>query len=61
MNPNKKLQKLKNKVNKFSEKTIEEIYEICENLDYKNSSTFSYNVDRLKEFTKQINDFQIEN
>jgi hypothetical protein len=60
MNPDKKIKKLQSKVLKFQEKINEEIYGICENLDYKNSSRFSYNVDRLKNFVEELNKFKIE-
>ncbi|MBP9690408.1 MAG: hypothetical protein KBE91_12395 [Bacteroidia bacterium] len=57
----KKILALQKKVAKQTEKLKEEIYSICENLDYKNSSRFSYNIDRLKQFNNEIQDFKIIN
>lgn len=54
-----KIAKLQKKALKFQEKMNNEIHEICEGLDYSNSSRFSYNIDRLKEFTEQLNNFKI--
>lgn len=57
----KKLRKLKDKINKLSEKLENEIISICEISSYQDSSVFSYNIDRLREFTKQLNDFEFLN
>jgi len=54
-----KIAKLQKKALNFQEKMNNDIYEICEGLDYANSSRFSYNIDRLKEFTEQLTDFKI--
>jgi hypothetical protein len=54
-----KIAKLQKKALMFQEKMNNEIHEICEGLDYSNSSRFSYNIDRLKEFTEQLNNFKI--
>ena len=50
-----KIEALQEIVNKFQEEVEEKIYEICEGLPYKQSSVFSYNVDRLKQFVEGIN------
>jgi polyhydroxyalkanoate synthesis regulator phasin len=52
------LEELQKEVNEISEKWIDQIYGICEKLDYKNSSVFSYNVDRLKRFVEELNEFK---
>jgi hypothetical protein len=57
----KKILALQNKAAKLTEKLTNEIYSICEKLDYKNSSAFSYNVDRLKHFNTPLQDFKIIN
>jgi len=57
----KDLKKLQKKVNKFSEEVKEEIYGICEQLQYIDSSRFSYNIDRLEQFRKELNEFKIQN
>ena len=55
----KKVAKLQRKAVKFQEKMNNEIHEICEGLDYTNSSRFSYNIDRLKQFVDELNNFKI--
>jgi hypothetical protein len=55
----KKIQELKNKVENLKSELETEIYEICENLDYINSSNFSYNIDRLKQFTDGLINFEL--
>ena len=57
----KKIEKLQKKVQNFKNNIEDEIYEICENLKYKDSSVFSYNIDRLKHFVDELNDFKISN
>jgi hypothetical protein len=59
MNTQKKIQELKNKVENLKSELESEIYEICENLDYHNSSNFSYNLDRLKQFTDGLINFEL--
>ena len=55
----KKIEKLQRKAVKFQEQMNNEIYGICEGLDYTNSSRFSYNIDRLKQFIEGLNNFKI--
>lgn len=55
----KKIEKLQAKAVKFQEQMNEEIYGICEGLDYTNSSRFSYNIDKLKQFVEELNNFKI--
>jgi hypothetical protein len=59
-NQEKKILALQNKVAKQTEKLKNEIYSICENLDYQNSSRFSYNIDRLEQFNNELQDFKIK-
>jgi hypothetical protein len=58
-NQEKKILALQKKVAKQTEKLKNEIYSICENLDYRNSSRFSYNIDRLEQFNNELQDFKI--
>ena len=51
-----KITELQKKVNDLAEVLREEIYEICEEMDYKNSSKFSFNIDRLDNFTNGLCD-----
>ena len=55
----KKIAALQKKVAAQTEKLKTNIQSICEMLDYKNSSNFSYNVDRLEQFNKELQNFQI--
>lgn len=55
----KKVVKLQRKAVKFQDKMNNEIFEICAKLDYINSSRFSYNIDRLKQFVEGLNEFKI--
>ena len=59
METQKKLLKLQAKTKKMQEKLENEIYEICENMKYIDSSRMSYNIDRLRAFTNGINEFKI--
>lgn len=59
MNVEKKLKSIQKKSNDFAEKMELEIYELCENLNYQDSSRFSYNIDRLRLFLKELNEFKI--
>ena len=54
MKTNKKIQLLKDKVSKLTEELTNEINEIVNELPYKESSLFSYNVDRLKQFNDNL-------
>jgi thermostable 8-oxoguanine DNA glycosylase len=53
-----KIEALQEIVNKFQDEVKEKIYEICEGLGYKESSVFSYNIDRLEQFVNGINEFK---
>jgi|LakMenE01Jun11ns_1017448.scaffolds.fasta_scaffold8758954_2 hypothetical protein len=61
MTAQKKIIALQNKIAKQTEKLTTEIQSICEQLDYQNSSCFSYNIDRLKQFNEGLQDFKIIN
>ena len=50
---------IKEKSNAFAEQIKIDIYALCEKLDYKNSSIFSYNIDRIEAFIRELNDFNI--
>ena len=58
-NQEKKILALQKKVAKQTEKLKNDILSICENLDYQNSSRFSYNIDRLEQFNNELQDFKI--
>lgn len=55
----KKIESLKKKVALQTERLTEQIQEICEGLDYRNSSVFSYNIDRLQKFNEDLQEFEI--
>jgi hypothetical protein len=57
----KKINSLQKKVARQTEKLKLEIQSICENLDYHNSSRFSYNIDRLEHFNNELQSFEIFN
>lgn len=59
--PSKKVERLQKKVAKLTEKLILEIQGICENMDYHNSSNFSYNIDRIKQFNEGLQSFKPHN
>ena len=61
MNPQKKLEKLQRKALKFKSKMKEQLQELCEQLQYQDGSRFSYNIDRLDNFTEELNNFKILN
>lgn len=54
-----KIEALQKKVEILKIELETEIYEICENLDYHNSSKFSYNIDNLRQFTNNLKNFKI--
>ena len=60
-NQENKILALQKKVAKQTEKLKNDILSICENLDYHNSSRFSYNIDRLEQFNNELQDFKIKN
>jgi len=55
----KKLKKLKKLASEFTENAENQIYGLCEILDYKKASQFSILIDRLKQFNKDLNDFKL--
>ena len=55
----KQILALQKKVAKQTEKLKNEIYSICETLDYTNCSRFSYNIDKLEEFNNYLQEFKI--
>ena len=54
-----KIKALQLKVDKITEKLKNDIHAICEQLDYIDSSVFSYNIDRLEQFNKGLQDFNL--
>jgi len=54
-----KIEDLQQKVEILTIELSDEIYSICESLDYRNCSRFSYNIDRLNEFNKHLQEFKI--
>jgi len=59
MSTDKKIKRLQEKVAKLTEKLKEEISVILGELDYHNGSRFSYNIDRIERFNKEIQEFEI--
>lgn len=52
---NQKIKALLNRINKMEDEITNSIHEICELSEYKESSLFSYNVDRFKKFVEELN------
>lgn len=61
MNPQKEIEALKIKVAEQTELLTEQIRTICESLKYQDSSRFSYNIDRLEEFNRNLQEFEMLN
>lgn len=57
----KKIESLKAKVAKQTEKLKNEFHAICEQLNYQDSSRFSYNIDRLEAFNNELQEFKMFN
>jgi len=57
----KKIIALQKKVAKQTEAIKQQIYSICEKLDYHNSSKFGRNIDRLEQFNNQLQEFTLIN
>ena len=55
-----KIEALQIEVNKMATLWTAEIYSICETMDYKNSSLFSYNIDRMKHFVDFLNETNLK-
>lgn len=56
----KQLKEIKDKSVLLADEMKNDIYAICEQLDYKQSSVFSYNIDRLNAFIQELNNFKLE-
>ena len=54
-----KIEALQIEVNKMAMLWTEQIQSICETMDYKGSSVFSYNVDRLNQFVHGLNETKV--
>ena len=54
-----KIELLKEKSAKITEELTKEIYEIVNELDYKEGSVFSYHIDRLKQFNDNVQEFDL--
>ena len=57
----KKVLRLKNKMNKLTMLLKEEILATCETMQYKDSSRFSYNIDRLEQLNNELQNFELLN
>ena len=57
----KKVLRLKNKMNKLTMLLKEEILDTCETMQYKDSSRFSYNIDRLEQLNNELQNFELLN
>jgi hypothetical protein len=57
----KKVLRLQNKVNKLTILLKEEIYTACETMQYKDSSNFSFTIDRLEQFNNELQNFKLLN
>jgi hypothetical protein len=55
----KKIEALKIRAAKMQAKFENDIYAICEQLEYRDSSNFSYNIDRLRQFINGLNEFSL--
>lgn len=55
----KKIEALKIRAAKMQAKFENDIYAICEQLEYRDSSNFSYNIDRLRHFINGLNEFSL--
>lgn len=53
------LRDFKMKVQKLKEELSEEIWGLCEKMDYKDSSNFSFNIDRLVRFNDELQEFKV--
>ena len=51
---------LKEKVSSIKAELENEIYNICEQLDFINSSRFTYNIDNFRKFEDDLNNFEIK-
>ena len=51
------LKDFKLKVQKLKEELSEEIWGLCEKMDYKDSSKFGFNIDRLVRFNDELQEF----
>lgn len=61
MNTQKEIEALKIKLAEQTELLTEQIRTICESLEYQDSSRFSYNIDRLEEFNRNLQEFEMLN
>lgn len=55
----KKIESLKIRAAKMQAKFENDIYAICEQLEYRDSGNFSYNIDRLRHFINGLNEFSL--
>lgn len=60
MKQSKELKRIKAKVQKL-ESLEQDLYKVCESLKYHDSSRFSFSVDKLREFTKYVAEFEQQN
>lgn len=57
---NIKLKSIRVRSEKFAEKMKKDITELCAKSKYQDSSRFSYNIDRLNQFIKELNEFEFK-
>lgn len=57
----RKLKSIKTKSQKFAEKMENDIIKLCRISKYQDSSVFSYNIDRIRLFLKELNEFEFSN
>ena len=55
----KKILRFQIKMEKQTQNMKDQVYSICEKLDYVNSSLFSYNIDRISTLNKEIQEFTL--
>ena len=55
----KKILRFQIKMEKQTQNMKDQVYSICEKLDYVNSSLFSYNIDRISTLNKEIQEFNL--
>jgi hypothetical protein len=57
----KRIAKLQIKMDLQTQKIAREIQSICDKLGYQDGSRFSYNIDRIERFNKELQEFKLLN
>lgn len=55
----KRIQRLQVKMDLQTQKIKDQVSSICGKLDYVNGSRFSYNIDRIEHFNRELQEFKI--